>query len=423
MKKLISILLAAALVLTAVSAMAATEIDGKADRNIEIKTAGLNDDAATCIQNGYSPTTGRKLAEIEVPDGFLGTAVTGQYTPFMVQIANADNGIGQSKTNGKLYRNAPVNAIYADVVYEALQAPSDTRMSMIFSDTIPDYVGFVRSTRLTHARLRQEWDSFFVTSGYSEADVPQEWRDLGVPNPEGRSAEDPGVVFVGDYSNKPWGPYVYRIFSAKGARYEGAITELFNLSGLLNDVAPKDHQAANHTFLFTDEIPANGDSGNIVYVKHGGGDATDSRLEYNAEQNCYFRYVHAGDSGDLPYCTNVLLDPEVKKVSGEGKNAKGFGLVIQGMEPGAPIGFSNVIIQGITMNWRGAKRPDPVLTGKGNADYFMGGKHIAGVWERTDMNSRTVFYDENGEEIKLQRGRTLIILLGYNSSSASASYE
>ena len=78
------------------------------------------------------------------------------------------------------------------------------------------------------------------------------------------------------------------------------------------------------------------------------------------------------------------------------------------------ITFSNVIVQSIKIKWKTGLRPDPVLTGKGNADYFMGGKHYAGVWERKDYNSRTVFYGEDGNEIELQRGRTLIILLDYN---------
>jgi hypothetical protein len=75
------------------------------------------------------------------------------------------------------------------------------------------------------------------------------------------------------------------------------------------------------------------------------------------------------------------------------------------------------------MKWKGGARPDPVLTGTGNADYFMGGKHIAGVWERKDYDSRTVFYGEDGNEIELQRGRTLIILMGYNNKKSKVSYE
>ena len=87
------------------------------------------------------------------------------------------------------------------------------------------------------------------------------------------------------------------------------------------------------------------------------------------------------------------------------------------------ITFSNVIVQGITMHWKGSSRPDPVLTGTGNADYFMGGRHIAGVWEREDYNSRTIFYGPDGNEIELQRGRTLIILMAYNNKGSQVSYE
>ena len=86
--------------------------------------------------------------------------------------------------------------------------------------------------------------------------------------------------------------------------------------------------------------------------------------------------------------------------------------------------FNNVIVQGIKMKWpNGSLRPDPVLTGTGNADYFMGGRHYAGVWERKDIDSRTVFYGEDGKEIELQRGRTLIILMGYNDPNAEVRYE
>ena len=91
--------------------------------------------------------------------------------------------------------------------------------------------------------------------------------------------------------------------------------------------------------------------------------------------------------------------------------------------PGNTITFSNVIVQGVTMKWKGSTRPDPVMTGTGNADYFIGGRHIAGVWEREDYNSRTVFYGPDGEEIELQRGRTLIILMGYNNKGTQVSYE
>ena len=187
-------------------------------------------------------------------------------------------------------------------------------------------------------------------------------------------------------------------------------------------MVPKDHAPANHTWKFTDEIPAGGDTGEIIYVTFGSKYDSDSRLEYDEDDNVYIRYVAVKNSMDLPYRESVLIDAEnVDEKTDTGIMARK--VRVKDRIPGNTITFSNVIIQGITMNWKESARPDPVLTGTGNADYFMGGKHIAGVWERPDYNSRTVFYGEDGNEIELQRGRTLIILMGYNNSGTNVSYE
>ena len=423
MKKTLSLILALVMLFAVTSAFAEGKaIDGLADRGITIHEAGLNE-----VDDLVSPTTGRNLMEIEVPNGFLGMAVTGEYQPIMVQISNADNGLGSSSSI-KNYRNAPVNGIYADVVYEALQKKGggESRMTYVFSDVVPDFAGFIRSTRIQHALYRAEWESAFVTSGWNYAvkDVPDVWKENGLPEPTGKRTEaDPGIVYVGDLSNKPWGPYVYRIFDKSGKKYSGANTELFNLTGLLTDIIPKDHVPANHTWKFTDDIPTGGDDAEFVYVKFGSEYATDSRLEYDASTNSYIRYIKREKGEDMPYRTNVLLEPEVKKVKGDGRNVKGMGLVIQGMEAGDPITFNNVIVQQVDYNWISFTRPNPKLVGSGNAEYFMGGKHLSGVWERKSLTDRTVFYGPDGNEIEMQRGRTLIILMPYGENGAGVSYE
>ena len=427
MKRAISLFLVLALTLGIASAAFAApkDLDGLSDRKITIHPAGLNEEPEALIAQGISPTTGRQLAGIEIREGALGVAVTGIYQPIMVQISNSNNGVGTypgtGAKSGEPYRFAPVNGGCADVVYEALQkrGGSETRMSMIFSDVIPDYAGFVRSTRLTHCRIRQEWECAFCTSGYTPKDVPKEWNDLGVPNPAGkRTVDDPGIAYVGDLkATKPWGPYVFRMYP-----YQSPNNEVFNLTGLLNNIIPKDHKAANHTWKFTDDLPSGGDSGEVVYVTFGGKETTNSRLEYNPDTNGYIRYVAYGKQGDLPYCENVLTGAEVKKVK-DTKGTMAERLTVEGMDVGDPIIFNNVIIQSIVMKWKGFSRPDPQLVGTGNADYFMGGVHLSGVWNRDDVNSRTVFYGPDGNEIELQRGRTLIILMDYSDKKTSVQYE
>ncbi len=418
MKKLTALILIFAIVLGTIAAYAdPSVIDGLSPRDILIHKAGLNPSADEMIAQGISPTTGRTLKDIVCPEGFAGAAVTQVYQPVMMQISNTDNGIGVLK-DGTQYVIAPVNGSWADVVYESAirKGGGTTRMSMIFSDTIPDYAGFARSTRATHARIRQEWDCAFCTSGYSSADVPKEWRALGVKDPTAGTAENPGIIYVGDVgTNKPWKKYVRRLKDQKGPD-----NELFELVKILNDIVPADHVPANHTWRFTDELPS-GDSANIIYVSFGNQYDTDSRLEYDAETNAYIRYVKTENGPDLPYRDSTLVGAESVDERVNGKLTQR--VVAEERRTGDLITFSNIIIQGITQNWKGADRPNPVLTGTGNADYFMGGKHIAGVWEREDYNSRTVFYGPDGEEIELQRGRTLIILMGYNNKGSSVCFE
>ena len=409
MKKLTSLILSLVLVFSVSAAIAdPTVIDGISERNIQINPAGLNPSADEMIAQGISPTTGRNLAEIEWEDGFAGVAVDGYYQPIMVQVSNAGNGVGVS-ANGKLYLTAPVNGTYADVVYYAPQkrAGSETRMSMVFSDTIPDYVGFVRSTRLTHCRLRQEWECAFCTSGYAKgADVPAEWKKLGVMNPESAKEGNPGIVYVGDYP-KVWSSYVWRLNGIQSSN-----NELFMTADIVRYLVPKDHVPANHTYKFTDDIPEGGDKAEIVYVIFGNWEQSDCRLEYSEEDNAYLRYVQISKTQDAVYKDVTLIDPQVKTVRNtNGQNVKR--IVAQGRPENQVFKFNNVIVQSVSIKWPAGLRPDPVLVGKGNADYFMCGKHYEGVWERTDINSRTVFYGSDGNEIEMQRGKTLIILLDY----------
>ena len=41
----------------------------------------------------------------------------------------------------------------------------------------------------------------------------------------------------------------------------------------------------------------------------------------------------------------------------------------------------------------------------------MGGVRVKGYWNREDMESRTVYYTEDGKEVELQRGKTLIVIV------------
>ena len=84
MKRAISLMMAFMLALGIGCAYGETTVNPMEERNVLLSPAGENETEA-----GFSPTTGLELATLDIPDGFAGLAVTGRYTPMIVQIDNS----------------------------------------------------------------------------------------------------------------------------------------------------------------------------------------------------------------------------------------------------------------------------------------------------------------------------------------------
>ncbi|MBR3099880.1 MAG: DUF3048 C-terminal domain-containing protein [Clostridia bacterium] len=377
MKKLISILLVMILLMSA--AAAETVIRPTEDRGITVNPAGTN-----TVPDGISPTTGRTLAELTAPDGYAGLAVTGRYMPALVQIDNTLGGTG--------YR-APRGLLYTDVIYESpLTTAGETRLTFLFSDLIPDDVGPTRSARVLHAWLREEWDCAFVRYGQQEY-PPTNVYDVFFAT----GANKKEVLFNGtDGPAKPWKKFFYKdpILTSPHDKFA-------NVAAMVTTIVPDDFSAADRAWLFTDELPTAGDEAEMIRVSWNVKSDYNSILEWDDEEQCYYRYMitykYGKESGYEAYVDyNYRQDP---------------------------VTFSNIIVQFTDFEYPGSDAPLPTVLGKGNADYFIGGRHIAGVWQRDDLSSRTVFYGPDGNEIELQRGRTLIVIMDHNISGRSISYE
>ncbi len=76
---------------------------------------------------------------------------------------------------------------------------------------------------------------------------------------------------------------------------------------------------------------------------------------------------------------------------------------------GKAVPFANVIIMRVPVEW---VRDYPYYTdqmrGSGQADIFQSGRYIQGYWSHSTRSGRLVFLDENGKELKFQRGKTYI---------------
>lgn len=360
MKKISIMIIAVLLMLSlCVAATADTVIDPKENRGIKLQPVGLNE-----VEDGISPTTGLPLEDYDQMNGFAGLAITGRYQPMLVQIDNSDGGVNDL---------APWGATYADIVYESpLHSSGFTRISFLFSDLIPDSVGPVRSARVGHTWLREEWDAGFLYYGgqtMKGSNIEEEFKKYG--------ATKKGVLFSGTVgSGKPWKQYYTRRSGVAAPHNVDA-----NVAAMY-DLIPADHECPNHTFLFTDDYPEEGDIVDEIELNWNNAIHYGSTFIYDVDANVFYRYMRYEGGELIPY---------------------------EDRDSGDQLSFSNVIIQYTTVSYNGSSAA-PVTThvGEGNADFFMGGVHIAGYWKRDDMSSRTVFYGPDGNEIQLQRGKTFI---------------
>ena len=356
MKKRTLWLLLLVLALAVVSIASAETLVNEPDRNI--KPVDLQKDgnfALNPVIEGESPTTGL-LWE-------------GRYQPILVQFDNAYGGVDKVRHWG-------IDA--ADVVYETpLAANGTTRISALFSDQLPEAAGPVRSSRLAHAWLRQEWQAGFCFYGVQTAEytnVREEFTRLGV-----RSSMC--VLFDGSAgSNKPWKKYYTRV-SGMTSPHNAEV----NVAAVQNLIDPAVYAATPRPFLFRDDKPTEGDYAEFIWIENRSKQSVSPSYEYNVDENAYYRFV-----GGEPYY-DMEIGPE------EGHQA-----------------YANVIVQRCETSYQyGGSCPITAVAlkdgvAKGNADIFTGGRYIAGYWMRTGMDERTVFLDANGKEIALQRGKTFI---------------
>ncbi len=326
-----------------------TTIQNEKKRSIEVKAPNLDGSFPTNPEiAGESPVTGMPWS--------------GKYLPMLVQIDNTSGGVGSLAQWG---------VDQADIIYETpLHQGGYMGLTFLYSDTIPDHAGPIRSARITQAELREEWDGGFVYYGAQESDgtnVAELFKKTG--------ASQKGVLFSGIVGNsKPWKKYYTRTASLPSPHNADANVKA------MQALVPADFQAYSRPFLFTDELPDYAERATNIFIQQKNADYSSS-FAYDSSKNVYLRSVHG--------------EPYVDRYTQ--------------VQPA----FANLIIQRTTLTFYNNNGAQPVTVniGSGNADIFVGGRYIPGCWIRTGMNQRTVFFDQDGNELKLQRGKTFISIL------------
>ncbi len=266
----------------------------------------------------------------------------------------------------------------ADIVYEIeLYKGGSTRYTAVFNDTIPAEIEAIRSARIANATVFADYRGAFV---YYGAQVM-----------EGSSA----IQFMesGDFEKTV----------GDSARYNGIWvgsrdTES-NTEGA-NKFYRDGHRVAPH---------------NVVAKLQDLWEMTDwSKIECRSPIKFASAYrvpegedvtSFAIDYGSKSYAPSYVWDASLNRYQ-RLYNNKPF----TDGATGEQVYVDNVIVQHVESSWyEGASdRPKIELIGKGVCEYFLGGKHIVGTWERENLRKRTVYYDPDGNKMKFNPGTTFV---------------
>ena len=311
------------------------------------------------VAYGKSPTTGLDFS--------------GEYKPVLVQISNGPQDRPQW------------NLSEADIVYESIYwGPSHTRYTAVYNDVHPEMVGPVRSARIQHVMLREEWDAPFIFWG-GQKDPGTDIYNLMDQYKLNRAFrwDGTGGHFL-DYLTRSKGEY---------AR-PNPHNAIANIAGLVTNAWPTDHVAKSHAFRFSDTIGAGYDTAVEIDVPYLA-DKYNPSYKYNAATGMYDRYYNGA----------LQVDGHTKK----------------------QIVAANVIVQRQKLMFYNGTSSRPVyeVVGEGEADIFVDGQHIRGKWIRSSMDERTVFVNQMGVEVTLKPGKTFIQIipntLNYTYTTAEGS--
>lgn len=256
----------------------------------------------------------------------------------------------------------------ADVVYEVIKEEYlETRFMAIFEGEFPEKVGPLRSIRVPFVRIYNEWQTALVHYG-GAGSVAQD----GSKNPESVNALD--------LLKKIYVPYRFDAVAGINDSYffrtndkpapHNAYIELEEASQEFPDVWVKDHFAFDEEdFSTSDEIST------TIEIDYPTKTANKVTYKFDQISGHYNRFINDEIHLDALYDTQITAT----------------NIIVQFLEHTEVNGY--VLVE---------------LKYRGDADYFVNGKHISGYWVKDFEDDTTHWFTENDEELVLLPGTTYI---------------
>lgn len=261
----------------------------------------------------------------------------------------------------------------ADIIYEALAEGGITRMLAVYEDVSGvKKIGSVRSARHYYVEFAQEWDAIYCHFGHTKYAVSK-MEDLKTNNLSGLSAIG-GVVYARDLSIRA----PHNVFTSGAKLKKGAKKLGYSLTK--NESAMAEH----FTFYDTDtELAAGKAAKNITIPFSAYSTAT---MKYNKKKKVYMKSEYGQKHMDAYY----------KK----------------------QLAFKNVIIQLVdesNIDHNGYQTMK-LKRASGNGYYYTNGKRVKITWERTESTNKMAYYDESGNVLTVNPGKTYIAVYPKNRS-------
>lgn len=276
------------------------------------------------------------------------------------------------------------NLSKASILYEAPVEGRYSRLMAIYDDWEDlEKIGNVRSLRSYYAYWAFEWDAFIVHFG-GPFFINELIDQPNTQNINGLMGSDDAAFFRSKDREMPHNAYVSgegikKVIDKKG----------YDLS--YRGLADQEH------FKFVSKAEPNtleqyGDKAKTAtYIDMSGCyPLTRCYFEYNEEDGLYYRSQHLAKGTDGPH---------IDAVSGEQLSFKN--ILVQ-----------NIIYEDLGKGYLALQCHDSTEDGY----YFTNGKGIHVTWEKTSDYGATTFYDDNGNEIALNTGKTMICVVEKDDS-------
>ena len=268
----------------------------------------------------------------------------------------------------------------ADIVYEAVTEGGITRFMGIFSQTYPDKAGPVRSARSYFIDWLSEYDAFYAHAGGSPTALSR-INSYSIKD----SANDNSA-----YHREP------RAGVASEHTLFVDVSKIFNLGTTTHkwsetyDTPSWKFKEDAKTFGTVSDITLNFSSSQFQ-----------AEWIYDQDKNVYGRLLPpAGPYGQ----------PFVDRVSGEQITAKTIVVMTVSHSPNAPYAGT-----GKESEWAMS------TIGSGAVSVFVDGTRTDGTWKKPSRLERTRFYDGQGAEIPLNRGKIWVEVLPQDGSIVAPS--